>query len=221
MSILVCFDKLSLSAGKRLYLSMNSEIAYDQWQPLSVEEVVTLFAEAPFQWGLAGGYAIEQFLGTSFRSHGDIDVTVYRDEQLRVQSWLDGWELYAADPPGTLRKWMGGEYLPVGIHDIWGHKKDSLVWQMQLMLAEVDDDEWVSRRSPKIRGKRNNLIVKYNGIPCIRVEVQLMYKAKSLRPKDELDFQMCLPKLSGEAKQWLKESLVVLYPEGHAWLSLL
>ncbi|MBA3870086.1 MAG: amino acid transporter [Anaerolineae bacterium] len=200
---------------------MNNEIPYEQWQPLSVVEVITLFAEAPFQWGLAGGYAVEQFLGINFRSHGDMDVTIYRDEQLKAQSWLSGWELYAADPPGTLRKWTANEYLPIGIHDIWGHKIASTAWQFQFMLAEVDGDEWVSRRSSKIRGKRNDLIVKYNDLPCIRIEVQLMYKAKSLRPKDELDFQMCLPKLSHDAKQWLKESLLLLYPEGHRWLSFL
>jgi len=42
-----------------------------------------LLEYAPFTWGLAGGYAIEQFVGQPIRSHGDIDVLVFRDNQLR------------------------------------------------------------------------------------------------------------------------------------------
>ena len=182
-----------------------------------IRGVVSLFANAPFTWGLAGGYAIEQFLGKSIRALADIDVVVYRDEQLQVQRWLTGWCLYAADPPGTLRPWSADEYLPPAIHDIWGHRMDARTWQLQLMLIEVEGDEWFSRRDAAIRGQRDDLIVAYNGIPCVRIEVQLLYKAKHCRPKDEFDFQACLPLLSAEAKRWLKDSLRQLRPEGHAW----
>ncbi len=70
---------------------MEIDIPYTRWELLSIAEVVQLFAHAPFTWGLAGGYAIEQFLGKAIREHGDIDVIVYRDEQLLLQSWLSGW----------------------------------------------------------------------------------------------------------------------------------
>ena len=46
---------------------------YSHWNPLSVAAVEQLFHNAPFRWGLAGGYAVEQFLGTSIQAHGDID----------------------------------------------------------------------------------------------------------------------------------------------------
>jgi hypothetical protein len=200
---------------------MRPEIPYTRWTPLSVEEVVATFRPAPFKWCLAGGYAVELFLGRSIRSHDDIDILVYRDEQLQLQQWLDGWQLYAADPPGTLRVWNQGEYLPYGIHDIWGYRTGSQSWQMQIMLAESDGDQWFSRRSPLIWGHRDDLMTRYQGIPCIRIEVQLMYKAKGQRPKDELDFQACLPRLSLEAKEWLKDVLTLLYPQGHSWLNAL
>lgn len=197
------------------------EIPYERWLPLSVSDVVSLFDGASFQWCLAGGYAIEQFLGYSVRSHGDIDITVYRDEQLELQKWLKNWKLYAADPPGTLREWYTDEQLPVGIHDIWGHHISSNAWQLQIMLTEVEDAEWFSRRSPLIRGKRNELMVVYEDIPCIRPEIQLLYKAKNRRPKDERDFRACLPKMDEKAKLWLKASLTLLYPQGHEWLKAL
>jgi len=197
---------------------MTIDIPYNTWQPLAVIDVVQLFARAPFTWGLGGGYAVEQFLGTAIRAHDDIDIVVFRDEQLRLQSWLVGWQLYAADPPGTLRPWLADEYLPIGIHDLWGHRRDAHAWQLQIMLAEVAGDEWFSRRDHRIRGQRDDLLVAYDGIPCVRIEVQLLYKARHLRPKDERDFRACLPRLYPEAKGWLADQLRQMHPDGHPWL---
>jgi aminoglycoside-2''-adenylyltransferase len=78
-----------------------TEIPYSHWQPVSVAEVVGLFADAPFVWGLAGGYAVEQFIGKPIREHDDLDVVAFRDDQLAVQRWLAGWRLYASDPPAA------------------------------------------------------------------------------------------------------------------------
>jgi hypothetical protein len=197
---------------------VNEKIPFGKWQPLSVTEIKQLFAQAPFAWGLAGGYAIEQFVGKSIREHGDIDIVVFRDNQIQVQRWLANWQLYAADPPGTLRRWVAAEYLPYGIHDIWCHKNATHSWQLQIMLAEVEDDEWFSRRNPLVRGRRDDLFTNYNGSPCIKVEVQLLYKARNLHPKDNLDFQACLPLMSANAKQWLSDQLKLSLPEGHVWL---
>lgn len=198
---------------------MDISIPYDTWQPLPLADVARLFAGAPFTWGIAGGYAVEQFLGAPFREHSDTDVALFRDEQLRVQSWLHDWRLYAADPPGTLRPWADSEYLPYGIHDIWGHRRHVSAWELQLMLAEVDGDQWFMRRDPRVRGRRDDLIVTYNGLPCIRIDVQLLYKARGCRPKDTRDFQACLPHLPADARRWLGDNLLLLYPAGHAWLA--
>lgn len=202
-------------------MSHLPSIPYDRWAPLSVAEVVERFAGAPFAWGLAGGYAVEQFVGRPLRPHGDIDVVVFRDEQLLAQRWLRGWQLFAAEPPGTLRPWAGGEELPYGIHDIWGVVAGGDAWQLQLMLLETTEGEWFSRRDPRVRGRRRDLIVSYGGVPCLRVEVQLFYKAKSPRPKDERDFEACLPLLDAPARIWLREHIRLLYSDGHPWLSQL
>jgi len=192
---------------------------YTLWEPLAVTQVQQLFRDAPFAWGLAGGYAIEQFLGTSIRPHADIDIVVFRDDQRHLYDWLSGWRLFAADPPGTLRVWNAAEWLAFGIHDIWAHQLDAKAWQLQIMLQEADGDEWFSRRQPMIRGPRQDLLVPYHQLACVRVEVQLLYKAKGNRAKDQLDFQACLPMLTPEAKAWLKHALLLEHPEGHTWLA--
>jgi hypothetical protein len=200
-------------------MTMHTQIPYDRWTPLAVGDVVALFESAPFQWGLAGGYAVEQFLGRSIRSHGDIDILIFRDEQLQLQCWMAGWLLYAADPPGTLREWPPGEALPYGIHDIWGHRAEADSWELQIMLAEADGGEWFSRHHPLVRGARDELMTVYGGIPCIRVEVQLLYKARKPRPKDGQDFEACLPLMNSESRSWLRGSIRMLFPDGHPWLA--
>jgi hypothetical protein len=47
-------------------------------------------------------------------------------------------------------------------------------------------------------------------------EIQLLYKAKHARPRDELDFQAAVPELSDEARRWLLENLVRTLPS-HPW----
>lgn len=155
------------------------------------------------------------------RPHDDIDIVVFRDDQRQLYHWLSDWQLFAADPPGTLRLWSVAEWVAFGIHDIWAHRTPADAWQLQVMLLEADGDEWFSRRHPMIRGLRQDLLVNCHHIPCVRIEVQLLYKAKGNRPKDQLDFQACLPLLPAEAKAWLKQALHYEHPNGHPRLSAL
>ncbi|HEU5381681.1 MAG TPA: hypothetical protein VFV38_40190 [Ktedonobacteraceae bacterium] len=59
-----------------------------------------------------------------------------------------------------------------------------------------------------------------DGIPYLAPEIQLLYKAKDLRPKDEADFTRVLPALDGKRRQWLAQSLALVHP-GHVWLTKL
>jgi hypothetical protein len=134
---------------------------------------------------------------------------------------MGDWRLYAAYAPGSLRRWQAGEFLPVGIHDIWRYRPDSPAWQLQIMLQETAGETWFHRRYPQIGGMRREFITRYQGRPCIRVEIQLLYKARSLRERDEIDFQACLPMLSPQARTWLQQSLAKMYPSGHPWINRL
>jgi hypothetical protein len=140
---------------------------------------------------------------------------------LAAQAWLQDWCLYAADPPGRLRRWHENEFLPFGVHDIWAHRPDSDAWQFQLMVAELDGDDWFFRKDPAIRGRRSDLITHYNGLPCVRIDVQLFYKSRGNRDKDRLDFEQCLPLLRPASVQWLRRAIQHFFPDGHAWLTLL
>jgi hypothetical protein len=115
---------------------------------------------------------------------------------------------------------MPGEYLPFGIHDIWGYQSGSDAWQLQLMLVEAAEEVWFSRRDRRIGGPRASLFAIYSSVPCVRIDVQLFYKARAVRPKDEHDFRVCLPLLSSTERRWLADALRLESPD-HPWIRLI
>ncbi len=187
------------------------------WEPLSPETVAGLFGRLTTPWWIAGGYAIELLVGHTLRSHGDIDVLLLRRDQQKVHEILDGWDIQAADPPGTLRPWYAGEWLPVGIHDIWCREHPDGPWRVQIMLDEADGDEWRSRRDPRIHRPIASLgLLTEQGIPILAPEVQLFYKSKRKLDKNEIDFEAALPLLDADARRWLDNSLAMTAPN-HPW----
>jgi hypothetical protein len=188
-----------------------------RWEPASPNEVRDLLSTVDAPWWIAGGWAIEFAVGKAFRPHGDIDVLLLRRDQLAAQHALPGWEWWAADPPGVLRPWATGEILPPEAHDIWCRPSADAPWRVQFMLDEADGDDWVSRRDPRIRRPIAELgRVTADGVPYLAPEIQLLYKAKGTRPKDEHDFRMMAPKLRPAQRQWLRDAITIAYGT-HPW----
>lgn len=176
----------------------------------------------PRKWILAGGWALDTFLGKQTRPHDDIDVLITREDQLDLQKYLHGWDLQAGDPPGTLRPWKSGELLREGIHDIWARPDNSSPWKIQFMLFESADGEWIYRRNKAIRGPLDSFSLKsHDGFSYLAPEIQLLYKSAGLREKDRLDFENVAPHLDADKKAWLKQALVIANGSDHEWVSLL
>ncbi|MEV8095276.1 amino acid transporter [Kitasatospora sp. NPDC085879] len=195
----------------------RSETQWGPWEPAPLNDVAALFSTAQVRWWIAGGYAIELAVGHSYREHGDIDVLLLRRDQLAVQEVLSSWDWWAADPPGTLRSWRRDETLPLGVHDIWCRPGSSEPWRIQIMLDEAENDEWVSRRNSGVRRAIDQVgAVSAEGIPYLTPEVQLFYKAKQPRPKDEQDFATTLPTLGDDQRRWLVGAITQAYGP-HPW----
>jgi predicted nucleotidyltransferase len=224
-------------------------LRHGPWAPLSVPEVVALLSGAPFPWWVAGGRAIDLFVGRETRPHGDTDVQVLRRDQLAVQAALAGWELHAADPPGQLRPLAPGELLGEGIHDVWCRRapdafgarsgaagarsgaagarsgaagaRGHAPWALQLMFSPAEDGRWIFRRDPRITRPIERFGRRTaDGVPYVAPEIQLLFKARGLLAKDQADFGAALPLLDAEARSWLTEALT-LYLPGHPWLASL
>jgi hypothetical protein len=196
--------------------------ALTPWDPAPLLEVARAFANFQAPWWIAGGQAIELASGHAIRDHGDIDVMVLRPDQLDMQQALSGWELFAADPPGTLQRWQPGEILPAHVHDVWCRPDSRSPWRIQVMLEEVSDGQWVFRRNPAIRRNIATLgAVGPSGIAYVVPEVQLLYKAKEIRPKDEIDFSAVFPTLTSVQREWLASAIHASYGDRHPWPSRL
>jgi hypothetical protein len=176
---------------------------------------------AEFFWCLAGGHAVAHVLGRSHREHGDIDIVIIRTQLLEAQRWLRGWRLYAAGAPEGLRPWIPNEQLPAQIHDVWCHREGSHAWELQIMVQESDGDSWYFRRDARVSGRVADLATIVDDVPCLRMDLQLLFKSRDPRPKDETDFRALLPALSDAERKTLAYWLRLVYPSGHPWSSSL
>jgi hypothetical protein len=186
------------------------------WEAAPLDAVVALFQKLAAPWWVSGGYAIELAVGRAYREHGDVDINVLRRDQMVVRALLADWDVHAADPPGELRPWPLDEPLPAHVHDIWVREHPGGPWRFQLMLDEADGDEWVYRRDARIRRPLASVGISAQGFLRLTPEIQLLFKAKSTRPKDELDFEQVLPHLTRELGAWLYEALATEHGR-HPW----
>ena len=192
------------------------------WEPLHPATLPVLLARVDAPWWLAGGWAIDAFLGRVTRVHEDTDVLVLRRDQLLFRSVLASWDVHAADPPGTLRPWPVGEVLPSSVHDVWCRPSPSSPWALQLMIDDTDGEDWVYRRDPRLRRPVASLSGPASSAArrVLAPEVQLLQKSKGRRPKDEADLAAALPALSTVARTWLRDALDLVSP-GHDWATRL
>ncbi len=123
-------------------------------------------------------------------------------------------------PAGTLVPWPAGETLPGEAHDAWMRRDGSSPWAFQLMFDRREGGNWVFRRDAALRLPVAKLTWEQDGVRYLRPEVQLLYKARGQRPKDEADFAEVAPLLGPDERRWLREQLEWLHP-GHAWRGLL
>jgi hypothetical protein len=198
----------------------RTDTPWGPWEPATPAEVAQIFNRSQARWWIAGGYAIELAVGRPVREHTDIDVLLLRPDQLAVQRVLPGWEWHASDTPGTLRPWRPGEQLPAEVHDIWCRPGADQPWRIQVMLDKSWAGDWVSRRDQRVRRPVTSLgSATADGIPYLAPEIQLFYKARSRRPKDEVDFDVALPILTQSQQQWLADALRLAHGADHPWLA--
>jgi hypothetical protein len=192
----------------------------DPWQPLSIEEVAMVLDGLPVRWWIAGGRAIDLFVGTSTRHHRDVDVAVLRPDQLAVQAHLDGWDLRIAHD-GRLTRWTPGQLLAPHEHGIWARPNPASPWRFELLVDDVIDGQWAYRGNPVVRLPLEQLgRTTATGLPYLRPEVVLLYKARQPRAFDEHDAAVAIPRLSGSERAWLAVAIAKDRPEHH-WLPLL
>ena len=192
-----------------------------RWQPLAPAEIAALMERCSAAWWIAGGYAIDAFIGRfDRRHHDDVDVGVLARDQSEIRRSLPDWDFQCADPPGRLRPWLRDERLDEPVHDVWVREHSDGRWRLQLVLNPSRGEHWVYRRDGRVSRPLDKLVFESDGIAFLAPEVQLLFKSKTLRRKDEQDFDDALPLLDDAQRRWLRSSLEVAHP-GHPWMSRL
>jgi hypothetical protein len=184
----------------------------DAWEPMGLPTVFSVFETAPCRWWISGGRALELHVGRGWRSHEDTDVGVVRHQARLVFDWLDGWEMWIA-AGGALSRWSGRD-LSTGENNIWVRRSGAKAWCLDLTVGAGTDTEWVYRRDSSIHRPWSEAIrLSPDGLPYLAPELQLLFKSKSPRSKDDLDAREVVPTLSRPQRRFLRHHL----PAAHPW----
>ena len=165
------------------------------------------------EWWIAGGWAIDLWLGEVNREHSDVEISIWRDDQLALRQHWAEWE-WLTPIDHEFRPW-DGKRLELPQHQLMARRDGR---EVEFFLNEREGDVWVSRRDERIRVPVGELVVMSErwGVPVLRPEIQLLYKAKWLREKDRADHARAMEKMSEGQKGWLRENIQLVHP-WHEW----
>jgi len=192
---------------------------YGPWSPLDVDGVQRLLRGFDAPWWVVGGYALERFTGVA-RHHEDIDIAVFRGDTSQLLRLLSTDFHVWANSSGSLAP-MHGEQVDVPSHagQIWVRRSALSPWEVDFVVAEARDGNWVWRHDPTVTMSLADLTWTDDaGVRFARPEVVLAHKAKWRQPKDDLDFDAAWPILDARARAWLRATVLRMYPD-HGWLA--
>jgi Aminoglycoside-2''-adenylyltransferase len=189
--------------------------AWDAWRP---EDVSVLLAEVRAPWYVAGGWALDLFLGYERRAHDDLEIAVPHDRFDEVAAALAGYEFFVIADDRVWPLARAGNLLATE-HQTWVREQPTGSWRLDIFREPSAGDLWVCRRDSRLQLPYERLIARTdNGIPYAQPEVVLLFKAKAMRPKDASDFAAVLPRLAPHQRHWLREALMIVHPD-HSWLA--
>jgi hypothetical protein len=162
-----------------------------------------------FSWFVAGGWALDLFLNRETRPHSDIEIGIFRNNQMKLYRYFEKRKKYYIDNRSRIGKHIktewNKEYLRLPIHEICIEYDDL---ELEVLLNEKDEENWIYRRDEKIK-LNENLAIQYstNEIPYLSPEIVLLYKTKDLRDKDIEDIKNAAPRMSDFQKRWLIDNI--------------
>lgn len=222
---------------------------YENWSPVDLIELKSILDVTDRPWWVAGGTAVDLFLGKRSRDHHDIDVAVLRSDQLFFQTALSGWDLqvptgeWDGEPYESMalfRRWEKGMFLTRTVSQAWCRRSVSDPWSFELLFAEGNSKLWRFKRDPDVKRPLEEIgLTDDRGTPYLAPEIVLLHKATSSFPGNEVgsnqkeilerelarrnaqqDFDLLLEAMDESRRAWLRDALRRVKP-GHRWLDRL
>jgi GrpB-like predicted nucleotidyltransferase (UPF0157 family) len=201
-----------------------------------VLEVAKIFESYQGEWMISSGWAVDAWLGESSRTHHDIDIVVWRDEQAELKRFLleNGWDAQVVIEEGKYKPWTEIDApLELPISQVHARKRSGDAHDLRstqfldFLISERTSTDWWWRGDQNITIPLEHVRLNSSlGVPILAPEISLFFKARPImREKDELDFGHALPKLEAAHREWLKRSLTrkleALGLTDHPWLARL
>ncbi len=219
------FDREAYTTGKTELIRQLLEEAtvwhleVTGFQPvLELKELMWGFQQ---DWCVPSGWALDAFVGAPSRYHFDLDLLIWREDQLGLRQHLlaAGWELHVT-VDGVYHPWAADEFLELPLHQVHARKEGRF---LDILLSDRDAEGWRFRRDPEITHEISSVMLPSSlGVKILAPEIALLFKSRSsggaARSKDNQDFARALPCLTVKAREWLKLALQKTSPE-HAWLA--
>ena len=198
--------------------------AWDAWHP---REVTSRLSGMDSPWHVAGGWALDLWRFSrgrpQMREHEDLEIAIPRECFASITVAFNDFTLCTAGR-GAIRP-LGRPVtlaaVPPEMHQIWVADMTVPAYRTDIFLEPGDASTWICRRDPTITRPLVDVVGHtQDGIPFLKPECVLLYKAKAHRDKDEADFAAIAPELDEAARKWLIEALAIAHP-GDRWITTL
>jgi Aminoglycoside-2''-adenylyltransferase len=194
------------------------EIRDPVWRPWHPREVADRLRGIDLPWGIAGGWALDLFLGRETRQHDDVEIAI---PALRFHEVRPAFAEYEFHVVGDGRRWPFHQAMLDRTYQTWLFDPGASVYRLDVFREPHDGDTWICRRAPDIRLPYAEVTeTAPDGVAYLRPEIVLLFKAKAARPKDVADLAVTLPAMTAARRRWLADALDQVHP-GHPWIGQL
>jgi len=200
-----------------------------------------------FEYAFCGGHALDIHLGYFTRPHGDIDLSTYWEDRNEIISFMQsqGWIVYEAMGDGKIhlitdtddQKMIklnifcvkeGCSFFNIELieNDVYhceiDHVEQKHLDYIEFLFNKRDANNFIYSRNNEIRREIEKAILYKDSISYFSPELVLMYKSTDLtREENRQDFDLMIPHLSDESREWLRNALIAAFPDGHEWITRL
>ncbi len=188
-----------------------------------LDEVTTvvrdLMCDFGAPWCIAGGWAVDLYLGRTTRPHADLELAVLRRDQSKLHRQFPGWTFNKV-VSGDRENWTAEQRLELPVHEVHARSDSDSNRTLEFLLNEGDAENWVFRRNSRVSMPLSRAFSQAIEPPYLAPEIVLLFKAKDPRDKDKADFITTLPQLEEPRQRWLSDAITTCHP-GHPWLKAL
>jgi hypothetical protein len=176
-------------------------------------------------WAVAGGWAIDLFVGRQTRAHADVDLATLRRDQAALRAHLGDVDVRKARDH-ALHGWLPGETLVLPVHEVHVRWPDGSALELLLNESEGPPDAdgcpetWIFRRDARVRRPFRDAFLSREGVPYLAPEIALLFKSNDGSAKTTGDLDVALPTMSLEQRGWLHDAIALGSPV-HPWLAAL